>query len=176
MHKDKDWEEYQEKNRKEILRIEKNSINMAREKEVFKYLVTHPKNGSLNDLISINGIELLGKALLKLKTENLNDCSNCNNSELNDILECLYCINSSYEIILENGNGIKMNEIDKNSNYKEYDILFYDIIPNETELFSYLFDDESRYKIIRKIDNVELFNTTSKIRTNSINKELVKKI
>ena len=175
MDRDLEWDEYLKKVRQEIENIERKKLNTAREKEVLKYLVTHPKNGAIDDLMSVNGIEVIGKAVLKLKMDMSNNCSNCNKIELCDILECLYCNNSSYVITLENGNGIKKNAIDIDSNYHEYEILFYDIIPTEMELFSYLFDDESRYKIIRKVDNTEVFDTTYKIRLSNKIKQLTKK-
>lgn len=174
MNKDLIWEQYLENIRQEIDDIEKKQSNMHMERRVLKYMASHPKSGNLSDLMNINGDEAKGKALLRYRTGVLNDCFNYDKLESCNILECLYCENSVYEIMLESGNGIKKGERDIESYHNdhtknidnEYEIWFYDIIPTEDELFSYLFDEESRYKIIRKVDNEEIVDATFKIRSN----------
>ena len=163
MNNDLTWEQYLGKVRLEIEELERKKARDSREKKVFYYMVSHPKSGTLNDLMEVNGVEVKGKALLRYKTN-----EPCN------ILECLYCEDSTYEIILESGNGIKNGQEDINSYPFDHEILFYDIIPTEGELFSYLFDEHSRYKIIRKVDNAEIIDTTSMIRPAVGNKKLVK--
>lgn len=107
MDRDLEWEEYLKKIRQKLKNIEKKKAQIARKKEVLKYMASHPKQGTLNDLMSINGSEAIGKAVLKLKIGIANDCSSCNKIDVHDILKCLYCNNSAYEITLENRNGIK---------------------------------------------------------------------
>ncbi len=179
MDRDLTWEQYQEKTRQELIELEKKASKMRKEKQTTIYILTHPHSGTLKDLINVNGDEILGKALLRYKTET-NDFSNYDGLDSCNILEYLYCENSAYEIILESGDGIKIGEIDResypNDDRKVIDceIQFYDVIPTVEELFAYLFDEESRYKIIRKKDNVELVDTTSKIRLNAKTKKLVR--
>ena len=76
--------------------------------------------------------------------------------------------------MLESGNGIKKGEMDIESDSYNHEMLFYDMVPTEEDLFLYLFDEESRYKIIRKIDNAEIIDTTPKIRTSSKIRRLLK--
>ena len=167
MDRDLEWEEYKKKVRQEIENIQKKSSDTAREKEVLKYLVTHPKSGVFDDLMHVNDNEVKGRALLRFRTGVLNDCLECDKLESCSIIDCLYCENSAYEIMLESGNGIKKGEMNIESDVYNHDMLFYDMVPTEEDLFLYLFDEESRYKIIRKTDNVEIVDTTPKIRTSS---------
>lgn len=170
MDNDLTWKQHLEKVRLEIEKIERNKSIESRKRKVLDYMVSHPKSGTWSDLIDVNGNEVKSKALFRYKKGIHNDCSN----KLCDILECLYCENSAYEIILESGNGIKNGQEDINSYPFDHEILFYDIIPTEGELFSYLFDEHSRYKIIRKVDNAEIIDTTSMIRPAVGSKKLVK--
>ena len=163
MDNDLTWEQYLEKIRLELEELERKKSRESRKKQVLYYMVSHPNAGTLSDLMDVNGVEVKGKALLRYKTN-----EPCN------ILECLYCEDSTYEIILESGNGIKNGQENIESSSFDHEILFYDIIPTEEELFSYLFDENSRYKIIRKIDNAEIIDTTSMIRPVVENKKLVK--
>ncbi|MBQ6498251.1 MAG: hypothetical protein IJI58_06000 [Bacilli bacterium] len=163
MDNDLTWEQYLEKVRLELEELERKKSRDSRKREVLFYMASHPKSGAFDDLMDVNGIDVKGKALLRYKK-----------NESCDILECLYCENSAYEIILESGNGIKNGQEDINSYPFDHEILFYDIIPTEGELFSYLFDEHSRYKIIRKVDNAEIIDTTSMIRPAVGNKKLVK--
>lgn len=163
MDNDLTWEQYLEKIRLELEELERKKSRESRKKQVLYYMVSHPNAGTLSDLMEVNGVEVKGKALLRYKTN-----EPCN------ILECLYCEDSTYEIILESGNGIKKGQENIDSYSFDHEILFYDIIPTEEELFSYLFDENSRYKIIRRTDNAEIIDTTSMIRPVVKNKKLVK--
>ena len=168
MDNDLTWEQYLEKIRLELEELERKKSRESRKKQVLYYMVSHPNAGTLSDLMDVNSNEIKARALFRYKQ--LNDCSN----ETCDILKCLYCENGAYEIILESGNGIKNGQEKIESSSFDHEILFYDIIPTEEELFSYLFDENSRYKIIRKIDNAEIIDTTSMIRPVVENKKLVK--
>ena len=95
-----------------------------------------------------------------------------------NIMECLYCENCYYKITLENGESISNCDIDLNtlSNNREFEdenheILFYDYVPEVDDLFSYLFDDNSKYRIIRKEDNVitydHVYSTKKMIKGNN---------
>ena len=122
----------------------------------------------------VNDNEVKGRALLRFRTGVLNDCLDCDKLESCSIIDCLYCENSAYEIMLESGNGIKKGEMDIESDFYNHEMLFYDMVPTEEDLFLYLFDEESRYKIIRKIDNAEIVDTTPTIRTSSKIRRLLK--
>lgn len=154
------WEEYLERTRQELIRIEKEAIRMRKELNVLKYMATHPNSGNLDDLMSVNGDEVIASAILRYNKE----------IETSKVLSSLYCDNSTYEIILENDKE-STNEKPKRN---DYEILFYDINPDENEVFSYLFDEDSRYKIIRKKDNKEIIDTSQKIRSSNKIKKLVK--
>ena len=40
------WEEYLERTRQELIRIEKEAIRMRKELNVLKYMATHPNSGT----------------------------------------------------------------------------------------------------------------------------------
>ena len=160
MDEDLTWEEYLERTRQEIIKIEKEKTRMHKEKQVLMYMATHPNSGNLDDLMSVNGDEVIASAILRYNKE----------IETNKVLSSLYCDNSTYEIILENDKESTNEKTKRN----DYEILFYDINPDENEVFSYLFDEDSRYKIIRKKDNKEIIDTTQKIRPSNKIKKLVK--
>lgn len=114
---------------------------------------------------------VVGKAILKHRTEINDYCASYDPFGLCNILECLYCENAVYQIILENGEGIINSEKDLNlypndhSNGMiddDHEILFYDYVPTADNLYSYLFSEDSKYKIIRKSDNVIMVDTTKK--------------
>ena len=105
---------------------------------------------------------VVGSAKIIHKTDVNFSCSNHDSLGLCNVLECLYCDNSAYMIMLESSEGIIKSDNDtfsdkfsKDGKLTDYDheILFYDKIPKIDELFSYLFDENSQYRIIRKIDN-----------------------
>lgn len=121
----------------------------------------------INDF-SIEGTKIynyygsVGKATLKHKSIALSPCANYNKLDLNNILECIYCGNCYYEIILENGDKISnfndnfniINDTDKLNTSIDYDIIFYDYVPKIDDLFAYLFDENSLYRIVRLSDKV----------------------
>lgn len=124
--------------------------------------------------------DAVGKASLVYRTEIKDTCSAYDPFELCDILECLYCDNSAYAITLESGSGIVKSEKDLYSYPDEHqglidhdhEILFYDRVPLAEELYDYLFDEESKYKIIRKSDNEVMVDTTKR----RVEKDSVKKL
>lgn len=115
---------------------------------------------------------MVGKA--KFERKMIDPCVYYDAFGLCGISECLYCENCCYKITLENEEAI--SNIDKdlsqieNKDSLNYDleIIFYDYIPDIDDLFGYLFDDESHYKIVRTEDNVVMVNHDPKVELVSI--------
>lgn len=154
--------------------------------ETFRTIITdmeaYKKSNEVIDMSSRKNLEVIypqkkeidyegvvGKATLVHRTEIVDSCASYDPFGLCNILECLYCDNCAYIIELESGNGIfksdkKIVEYPKEHSSgmtdDDHEILFYDRIPLEEELFQYLFDEESKYKIIRKKDNLIMVDTT----------------
>ncbi len=132
----------------------------------------------LNTKYSFSSVSLpnydgvVGKALLEYRT-----CINevCSKPDCN-ILDCLYCGNCYYRITLENGDVLANSEVDLSTidNYSkgfednDHEILFYDHVPEVDNLFSYLFDDNSQFRIVRTEDRTVMYDHTG------TNKKLVK--
>ena len=103
-----------------------------------------------------------GKALLEYRVGINNHCAKLDPVGLCNIKECLYCPNCYYKITLENGEAISNTDIDLHTldnntrgfEDDNHEILFYDYVPEIVNLFSYLFDDNSEYKIVRTTDNM----------------------
>lgn len=151
----------------------KKSIDVSRKKNIE---IIYPTKSE----IDYTGV--VGKARLIHRTEIVDSCASYDPLGLCNILECLYCENCAYSIELESGNGIiksdkKIEEYSKEHpsgmTDEEHEILFYDKVPSEEELFQYLFEEESKYKIIRKNDNVIMVDTTKQIEEKGPVKKLV---
>lgn len=118
---------------------------------------------------SINSNEVLGNAILIRRTEIKDLCSNYDNYDVCNVIDCLYCDNCNYMIFLEEFKGIIKSLKSLYYYPKEHlngiidhdhEILFYDEVPSEEDLFNYLFDEDSRFKIVRKSDNKIIVDTT----------------
>lgn len=124
-----------------------------------------------------NGVK--GRAKLEYRTCVKSACSIYDPYGLCTISNCLYCENCYYKITLENGEVLANTEVDldtvdsygKGSDVDDNEILFYDYVPEVDDLFSYLFDDDSKYRIIRKEDNVitydHVYSTKKMIKGNN---------
>ena len=105
---------------------------------------------------------VVGKALLEYR-DGINDhCASYDPFGHCNIMECLYCDNCYYKITMENGESITNTDVDLNTlnNYTRgfeddnHEILFYDYVPKTDDLFSYLFDENSEFTVLRLSDNV----------------------
>ena len=106
---------------------------------------------------------VVGKALLEYRVGINDHCASYDPFGLCNIMECLYCENCYYKITMENGESISncgdidLNTLNNNSRgFEDYDheILFYDYVPSIDNLFSYLFDENSQFKVLRTSDNL----------------------
>ncbi len=90
--------------------------------------------------------DAIGDALFEVKKESSYSCG--------DILSYLYCGKCYYKILYSEYEGIMFNNLDdeKNITLEQYEILFYDIVPEVDQIYSYLFDDQSSYRIVRFSD------------------------
>ena len=74
----------------------------------------------------------------------------------------IYCGNCYYKITLDNGEAIANSNVklknfdDKSRGFidDDYEIFFYDFVPEVDDLFGYLFDDNSQFRMIRKCDSI----------------------
>ncbi len=106
--------------------------------------------------------DALGEVLLEHRTEKEGPCSTFDPFGSCNIMDCLYCPNSDFKISYPNGDRL-FTEDDIDSISKKYldddhVIIFYDRIPSIDELYAYLFDEESQFKIIRLSDNRVMVN------------------
>lgn len=115
------------------------------------------------DDTSYNYDGIAGKALLEYRTGIQDHCSAYDPFGECNIMECLYCNNCYYKITMENGESISncgdfdLSSLRSDSRGIEdynHEILFYDYIPDIDDLFSYLFDEKSKFKILRTSDNI----------------------
>ena len=106
---------------------------------------------------------VVGKALLEYRVGINDHCASYDPFGLCNIMECLYCDNCYYKITMENGESISncgdidLNTLNNNSRGFEdddHEILFYDYVPKTDDLFSYLFDENSEFKVLRLSDNM----------------------
>ena len=105
---------------------------------------------------------VVGKALLEYRVGINDHCASYDPFGHCNIMECLYCDNCYYKITMENGESITNTDVDLNTlnNYTRgfeddnHEILFYDYVPKIDGLFSYLFDENSKFKVLRLSDNV----------------------
>lgn len=106
---------------------------------------------------------VVGKALLEYRVGINDHCASYDPFGLCNIMECLYCENCYYKITMENGESISncgdidLNTLNNNSRGFEdddHEILFYDYVPSIDNLFSYLFDENSQFKVLRTSDNL----------------------
>jgi len=105
---------------------------------------------------------VVGKALLEYRTGIKDSCTCYDPLVLCNIMECLYCENCAYKITMENGEAIATTDIDLNTldnssrgfEDDDHEILFYDFIPETDDLFSYLFDENSEFRVLRTSDNI----------------------
>ena len=118
-----------------------------------------------NDVIGkvLNNYDgVLGKALLERRTGVNGSCNQYDSLGLCSIMDCLYCENCYYKITLDTGEAIansnvELKEIDDKSRGlmdDDYEIFFYDFVPEVDDLFGYLFDDNSQFRMIRKCDSI----------------------
>ncbi len=108
----------------------------------------------------------LGSALLEVTNGIKVPCAYYDPFGLCKMIECLYCDNCQFKITYKNGDAIAtfdnivyLKRLVENTNYE---IVFYDRIPSIDEVYSYMFDEESKYKIIRKEDNCVMVDKTYK--------------
>lgn len=106
---------------------------------------------------------VVGKALLEYRVGINDHCASYDPFGLCNIMECLYCDNCYYKITMENGESISncgdidLDTLSNNSRGFEdddHEILFYDYVPKTDDLFSYLFDENSEFKVLRLSDNM----------------------
>ena len=105
---------------------------------------------------------VVGKALLEHRVGINDHCASYDPFGLCNIMECLYCDNCYYKITMENGESISNTDVDLNTlnnrtrgfEDDNHEILFYDYVPKIDDLFSYLFDENSEFKVLRVSDNV----------------------
>ncbi len=105
---------------------------------------------------------VVGKALLEYRTGIKDSCVSYDPLVLCNIMECLYCENCAYKITMENGEAIATTDIDLNTldnssrgfEDDDHEILFYDFVPEINDLFSYLFDENSEFRVLRTSDNI----------------------
>ncbi len=103
---------------------------------------------------------VVGKALLEYRTGIKDSCASYDPFGLCNIMDCLYCENCAYKITMENGEAIATTDIDLNTldnssrgfEDDDHEILFYDFVPKIDDLFSYLFDDNSEFRVLRTSD------------------------
>ncbi len=101
---------------------------------------------------------VVGKALLSYRTCINEICT----KPMCTIDKCLYCDNCYYKITMENGESIFSADVDLNTlnnstrgfEDDNHEILFYDYVPKTDDLFSYLFDENSEFKVLRLSDNM----------------------
>ena len=111
-------------------------------------------------LVNYDGV--VGKALLQYRTGIKDHCAAYDPFGMCNVMQCLYCENCYYKITLENGEAIANTNIDLETidSYSrgfeddDHEILFYDYVPKIDDLFSYLFDENSQYKVVRTSDNL----------------------
>ena len=105
---------------------------------------------------------VVGKALLEYRVGINDHCASYDPFGLCNIMECLYCDNCCYKITMENGESISNTDVDINTlnnstrGFEDgnHEILFYDYVPKTDDLFSYLFDENSEFKVLRLSDNM----------------------
>ena len=105
---------------------------------------------------------VVGKALLEYRVGINNPCASYDPFGHCNIMECLYCDNCYYKITMENGESIFSADVDLNTlnnstrgfEDDNHEILFYDYVPKIDDLFSYLFDENSKFKVLRLSDNM----------------------
>ena len=105
---------------------------------------------------------VVGKALLECRVGINDHCASYDPFGLCNIMECLYCDNCYYKITMENGESISNTDVDINTlnnstrgfEDDNHEILFYDYVPKTDDLFSYLFDENSEFKVLRLSDNM----------------------
>ena len=105
---------------------------------------------------------VVGKALLEYRVGINNPCASYDPFGHCNIMECLYCDNCYYKITMENGESIFSADVDLNTlnnstrgfEDDNHEILFYDYVPKTDDLFSYLFDENSEFKVLRLSDNM----------------------
>ena len=119
---------------------------------------------------------VVGKALLEYRVGVNGYCSEYDPFGVCNIMQCLYCDNCYYRITMENGDILSNSDVDLNTldnktrgfEDDNHEILFYDYVPDVNNLISYLFDENSQFKILRISDNMVM---NDYVKT----KELVKK-
>ena len=120
---------------------------------------------------------VVGKALLEYRVGIKDHCAAYDPFGLCNIMECLYCENCCYKITIENGEAIANSDVDLSTldnstrgfEDDDHEILFYDYVPEIDDLFSYLFDENSEFKVLRTSDNIVMNDYVKNI------KRLVKK-
>lgn len=98
-------------------------------------------------------------AILDIVKETKRPCSDMDPFGQDTVLDCMTCSNSDYQIVLK-GKTIKEFQ-DKNSKQKEenktrYIIEFFEDIPDQGSLLSYLENESSNYRITRDSDGIIL--------------------
>lgn len=97
-------------------------------------------------------------AILLLKVERKSSCSSYNPFGMCTILDCLQCENSVYKIVFDNDICLETSDFDEVENkIEKYYLEFQDEI--NRDIFEYLIDNNSNYRIIRVEDNMVLRTT-----------------
>lgn len=124
-------------------------------------------------------------ATLEIKRMIKNNCAMYDPFGLCTINDCLQCENSSYKIVFDNGICLKTNEFDDvQKDAEKYFLEFQDKI--DKDIFEYLVDGNSDYRITRVKDDVVLRCTKEdylstwghypKVTTDKINEENRKRL
>ena len=108
----------------------------------------------------------LGEAILEHRTEKKGSCSEYDSLGFCNIMDCLYCENCDFKISYPNGDKLFTNDdldcISKKFLDDDHVIIFYDRVPSVQELYSYLFDEKSQFKIVRLSDNYTMVDRVLK--------------
>ncbi len=92
---------------------------------------------------------VIGEAVLEIRKDLIYPC----NKNCTDILDCLYCENCYFKITCDNESIGTFNGITKAPSDDDFEILFYDYTPDIEDMYSYLFSDDSSYRIIKIKDS-----------------------
>jgi len=140
--------------------------------ELFDYLQDEDSDYEVNQIIREN---FAGKKLksyegvvgqAKIERKMIDPCVYYDPFGLCRVSECLYCENCCYKITKENGQAIsnvgrKFNSVKNEDDLNDdHAILFYDYVPYIDDLFSYIFDEDSRFRIVRLTDNIVMSDQT----------------
>lgn len=120
----------------------------------------------MNDITKSIYDEVVGEVLLQIRTNKLRPCTYYSPFGLCRTLECLYCENCDFMITYPNSEAIATNDnLRKEMQHvtdDDFEILFYDRLPDIDELYSYLFSDDSQFRIVRLSDSEVMVDHVNK--------------